>query len=56
MSVHIKQTVYYHIAEDPHCDENLSGNRRGVYRVFVGNLRDGDLLEDLVTDWRIIFE
>lgn len=31
-------------------------NRRGACRVFVVNLRGGDLLEELGTDLRKIFE
>jgi hypothetical protein len=30
------------------------GERRGVYRVLVGNLRERDQLEDPEVDWRII--
>jgi len=30
------------------------GDRRGVYRVLVGNLREGDHLEDPGVDGRII--
>ena len=30
------------------------GDRRGAYRVLVGSLRDGNYLEDLGIDGRII--
>jgi hypothetical protein len=32
------------------------GERRGAYRVFVGNLREGDHLEDPGIDGRIILK